>query len=164
MFQHINSRSARLLELLSLQSLQRLLNFNFKPGEEFKNGFPWNALSGSFAITKGVVQTTDLTVNSPVASVLLVGKSDMQKKLWDMQADVRPILDMSGAALATVFVVNPIAGLSALLTQYVLRNPIERAMTVKYVVTGPWDDPQLTALGAPEPVSLSTERSTGPGN
>jgi len=163
-FEHVNSRSARLLELLSLQSLQRILSFNFRPGNEFKDGFPWSALAGSFVFTKGVVDTKDLTISSPIASILLVGKSDLDKKLWDMEADVRPQFDMSGAALATAFVVNPIAGLSALVTQFLLRNPIEKAMTVKYSVTGPWDDPKLELRGAPEPASTPKRASPSPAN
>jgi uncharacterized protein YhdP len=163
-FEHVSSRSARLLELLSLQSLQRILSFNFRPGNEFKDGFPWNALTGSFEFTKGVVHTKDLTINSPIASILLVGKSDLDKKLWDMEADVRPQFDMSGAALATAFVVNPIAGLSALATQFLLRNPIEKAMTVKYAVTGPWDDPKLELRGAPEPAATPNRAAPGSAN
>jgi uncharacterized protein (TIGR02099 family) len=163
-FEHVNSRSARLLELLSLQSLQRILSFNFRPGNEFKDGFPWSTLTGDFAFTKGVVHTTDLTINSPIASILLKGNSDLDKKLWDMEADVRPQFDMSGAALATAFVVNPIAGLSALATQFLLRNPIEKAMTVKYAVTGPWDDPKLEPRGAPEPVSAPNRASPSSAN
>lgn len=163
-FEHVSSRSARLLELLSLQSLQRILSFNFRPGNEFKDGFPWNALTGSFEFTKGVVLTKDLTINSPIASILLVGKSDLDKKLWDMEADVRPQFDMSGAALATAFVVNPIAGLSALATQFLLRNPIEKAMTVKYAVTGPWDDPKLELRGAPEPAATPNRAAPGSAN
>lgn len=163
-FEHVNSRSARLLELLSLQSLQRILSFNFRPGNEFKDGFPWSALTGGFTFTKGVVHTNDLTINSPIASILLKGNSDLDKKLWDMEADVRPQFDMSGAALATAFVVNPIAGLSALATQFLLRNPIEKAMTVKYAVTGPWDDPKLEPRGVPEPASAPNRASPSPAN
>ena len=163
-FEHVNSRSARLLELLSLQSLQRILSFNFRPGNEFKDGFPWSALTGGFVFTKGVVNTTDLTVSSPIASILLKGNSDLDRKLWDMEADVRPQFDMSGAALATAFVVNPIAGLSALVSQFLLRNPIEKVMTVKYAVTGPWDEPKLESRGAPEPVSAPNRAFPDPAN
>jgi uncharacterized protein YhdP len=111
-----------------------------------------------------VVHTKDLTVNSPIASILLIGKSDLDKKIWDMEADVRPQFDMSGAALATAFVVNPIAGLSALATQFLLRNPIEKAMTVKYAVTGPWDDPKLEPRGAPAPAAKPNRASPGSAN
>jgi uncharacterized protein (TIGR02099 family) len=148
-FAHVTSRSARLLELLSLQSIQRILSLNFRVGDGFKDGFPWNTIDGNFTIAAGVVTSQDLTVRSPVASVALTGGSDLDKKVWDMQAEVKPRLDLSGTAVATAFVVNPIAGLSALLGQYVLRNPLEKAMSVQYRVKGPWDDPILEPMEAP---------------
>ncbi|MDO9025336.1 AsmA-like C-terminal region-containing protein [Zwartia sp.] len=156
-FQHVDSRSARLLEVLSLQSLQRILSFNFRTGDEFKDGFPWNTIKGDFVINNGLVTTKDLVVRSPIARIALVGGSDLNKKTWDMDADVRPILDMSGAAVATAFVVNPIAGLSALVSQFLLRNPIERAMSAKYRVKGPWDEPVLEPIGEPTPVPMPND-------
>ncbi len=155
-FQHVNSRSARLLEVLSLQSLQRILSFNFRTGDEFKDGFPWNSISGDLSLKQGVVHTTDLVVRSPIARIALTGGSDLAQKVWNMEADVRPVLDMSGAAVATAFVVNPLAGLSALVTQFLLRNPIERAMSAKYEVKGPWDEPELIPIGVPTPVQTQT--------
>lgn len=149
-FEHVNSRSARLLELLSLQSLQRILSFNFSPGNAFKDGYPWNEISGSFEIEEGVASTSNLVVASPVATISMVGSSDLNHKTWNMDADVKPRFDMSGTAVATGFVVNPIVGVSALVTQFLLRNPIERAMTVKYQVRGPWDDPTLEPIEAPK--------------
>lgn len=151
-FQHVNSRSARLLEVLSLQSLQRILSFNFRTGDEFKDGFPWTSIAGDLSLKQGVVNTTDLVVRSPIARIALTGGSDLNQKTWNMEADVRPLLDMSGAAVATAFVVNPLAGLSALVTQFLLRNPIEKAMSAKYQVKGTWDEPELIPIGAPTPV------------
>lgn len=160
-FQHVNSRSARLLEVLSLQSLQRILSFNFRTGDEFKDGFPWNSIRGDLSLTHGIVNTKDLVVRSPIARIALTGGSDLNQKAWDMEADVRPVLDMSGAAVATAFVVNPIAGLSALVSQFVLRNPIERAMSAKYEVKGPWDEPELIPIGVPTPVQTQVDSAGG---
>ena len=167
-FEHVNSRSARLLELLSLQSLQRILSFNFRPSNEFKNGFPWISIDGDFIISQGVASTKDLTIASPVASILLSGNSDLSRKTWNLDADVKPRFDMSGTALATGFVVNPLVGLSALVTQFLLRNPIERAMTAKYHVRGPWDGPTLIPVeDTPPQTGVSTSpfpSGPGPGN
>ena len=151
-FQHVNSRSARLLEVLSLQSLQRILSFNFRTGSEFKDGFPWNSIKGDLTLKQGFVHTENLVVRSPIARISLKGGSNLTQKSWNMDADVRPLLDMSGAAVATAFVVNPLAGLSALVTQFLLRNPIERAMSAKYEVKGTWDEPELIPIGVPAPV------------
>lgn len=160
-FQHVNSRSARLLEVLSLQSLQRILSFNFRSGDEFKDGFPWNSIQGEFAIKNGFVTTKDLVIRSPIARIALTGGSDLNIKTWDMDADVRPILDMSGAALATAFVVNPVVGFSALVSQFLLRYPLERAMSAKYRVKGPWDDPVLEPVGVPTPVTNPSDQIGG---
>jgi uncharacterized protein (TIGR02099 family) len=151
-FQHVNSRSARLLEVLSLQSLQRILSFNFRTGSEFKDGFPWSSIKGDLTLKQGVVQTENLVVRSPIARISLTGGSNLTQKSWNMDAEVRPLLDMSGAAVATAFVVNPLAGLSALVSQFLLRNPIERAMSAKYEVKGTWDEPELIPIGVPTPV------------
>ncbi len=163
-FEHVNSRSARLLELLSLQSLQRILSFNFRPSNEFKDGFPWLSIDGDFLIKQGVASTADLTISSPVASILLSGNSDLSRKTWNMDADVKPRFDMSGTAVATGFVVNPLVGLSALVTQFLLRNPIERAMTAKYQVRGPWDDPTLIPVEDPAPKAGGLTPPPSPGN
>jgi uncharacterized protein YhdP len=75
--------------------------------------------------------------------------------MWDMQADVKPIFDLSGTAVATGFVVNPFVGIGALIGQFLLRNPIEKALTARYTVTGPWDDPKLEPLAAVAPTNNS---------
>ena len=157
-FEHVNSRSARLLELLSLQSISRLLRLDFRPGNEFQNGFPFTSIAGDFGIVRGVVSTKNLVVASPIAEVLLVGKSDLARKVWDMQADVKPIFDLSGAAVATGFAVNPLLGVGALVTQFLLRTPIERVMTSRYSVTGPWDDPKVDPLDS-SPVNQSEQNN-----
>lgn len=142
-FDHVNSSSARVLELLSMQSLNRILDANINPEESFSQGFPWSSINGAFDIKSGLVDTQDLVVNSPVATISLTGSSSLVSKTWDLEAVVRPNLDMSGTALATGFLVNPIVGLSALVGQYLLRNPVESALSQRYQVSGPWEDPKI---------------------
>lgn len=143
-FDHVNSSSARVLELLSMQSINRLLSANLNADESFANGFPWSSITGTFDINKGVVDTQNLAVNSPVATISLQGDSSLVDETWDLRAVVRPNLDMSGTALATGFLVNPIVGLSALVGQYLLRNPVESALSQRFTVGGTWEDPIIS--------------------
>jgi uncharacterized protein (TIGR02099 family) len=143
-FDHVNSSSARVLELLSMQSLNRLLSANLNADESFANGFPWSSITGTFDITKGVVDTQNLAVNSPVATISMQGNSSLVDETWDLSAVVRPNLDMSGTALATGFLVNPIVGLSALVGQYLLRNPVESALSQRFTVGGTWEKPIIS--------------------
>lgn len=164
-FVHVNSKSARLLELLSIQSLQRLFKLDFRPGNEFEGGFPFTSITGDLNLKQGIAYTNNLTIRSPIAEIMMNGNSNMVSKSWDMRANVKPIFDMSGAAIATGFAVNPLVGLSALVTQFLLRTPLERAMTARYKVTGSWDDPKLDPLAdkdvAPDSGEKSAEQASG---
>jgi uncharacterized protein YhdP len=140
-FDGVDSRSARVLELLSLQSLNRLFSLNVSADSTFQDGFPWKSIIGDLSINKGVADTRNLTVNSAVAIISIVGGSNLVDETWQLDAQVKPNLDMSGAAIATGFVVNPLVGLGALVGQYLLKIPVERALSVDYVVSGTWDNP-----------------------
>ena len=159
-FDGVSSSSARVLEILSLQSFGRLLDRDLNRDETFQQGFPWSSIKGTFDIKEGVVGTQDLAVNSPVATISLTGESSLVDKTWDMRAVVRPNLDLSGAAVATGFIVNPLVGLGALVGQYLLRNPVESALSQRYVVTGTWENPVITSGGnqnnAPAPPPVTT--------
>lgn len=67
---------------------------------------------------------------------------------WDLKAVVIPNLDASGAAMVTALAVNPLIGLGAFVTQWVLKQPLARAMTMEYAVTGSWDDPKIDPIDA----------------
>ena len=166
-FVHVNSKSARLLELLSIQSIQRLFKLDFRPSNEFEGGFPFSTITGDLRIKQGIANTDNLTIRSPIAEIMMSGSSNMVSKTWDMRASVKPIFDMSGAAIATGFAVNPLVGLSALVTQFLLRTPLERALTANYKVTGTWDDPKLDPLSdtdtpaTPSNTNNSRDKSSG---
>ncbi len=159
-FVHVNSKSARLLELLSIQSIQRLFKLDFRPSNEFEGGFPFSNITGDLNITQGIANTENLTIRSPIAEIMMTGSSNMVSKTWDMRANVKPIFDMSGAAIATGFAVNPLVGLSALVTQFLLKTPLERAMTARYKVTGSWDDPKLEPLSDADVTADSKKEQT----
>jgi uncharacterized protein YhdP len=127
-----------------MQSLNRLLSANLNADESFANGFPWSSITGTFDITKGVVDTQNLAVNSPVATISMQGNSSLVDETWDLSAVVRPNLDMSGTALATGFLVNPIVVLRALVGQFLLRNPVESALSQRFTVGGTWEKPIIS--------------------
>lgn len=156
-FEHVNSRSARLLEILSLQSLKRFFSLDINADNTFKSGFPWGSIEGDFIIENGNVNTKNLTIESPVAEIVLVGDTNMVRQDWNVQALVKPQLDFSGTAIASGFVLNPIVGLSALIGQYILKNPIEKAMQASYHVTGPWDDPQVDSKSGTDTQADTTQ-------
>jgi len=150
-FMHVNSRTARLLELLSLQSLQRLARLDVNPTNLLRDGFPFDTIRGRVKVAEGVASTEGYKINGPVAAIVLAGGVNIIRERWDLKAVVIPNLDASGAAMVTALAVNPLIGLGAFVTQWLLKQPLARAMTMEYAVTGDWDDPKI------EPIETSAK-------
>lgn len=147
-FMHVNSRTARLLELLSLQSLQRLARLDVNPTNLLRDGFPFDTIRGNVKLEGGVASADGYKINGPVAAIVLAGGVNIIRERWDLKAVVIPNLDASGAAMVTALAVNPLIGLGAFVTQWLLKQPLSRAMTMEYAVTGSWDDPQIEPIDA----------------
>jgi len=145
-FSKLGSRSAKLLELLSLQSVSRLTNLDKGLSGLTQEGFPFDQLRGKLELAEGVAHARDYKVIGPVGTILLEGNSNIIDETLDMQAVIVPNLDVSGAAIAAGIAINPVIGIGAFLSQWLLKNPLARAMTVRYRVTGTWDDPVITEI------------------
>jgi uncharacterized protein (TIGR02099 family) len=161
-FMHVNSRTARLLELLSLQSLQRLARLDVNPTNLLRDGCPFDTVRGQVKMADGSLTTEGYKLNGPVAAIVLAGGVNIVQERWNLKAVVIPNLDASGAAMVTALAVNPLIGLGAFVTQWLLKQPLARAMTLEYAVTGSWDDPQIDpidASGKPAPKQTPKPRS-----
>ncbi|NYT61355.1 TIGR02099 family protein [Alcaligenaceae bacterium] len=145
-FSNLNSYSARLLELLSLQSIQRLARLDFNPSGLSKEGFPYDKLRGTLEVKGGLMHTNDYRVVGPVGTIVIGGDVNLINKNLNLQAVVIPNLDVSGAAIAAGIAINPIVGLGAFLTQWLLQGPLAKAMTVEYQISGAWDDPKIKEI------------------
>ena len=151
-FISLGSRSARLLELLSLQSVKRLASMEWNPAGLMKQGFPFDTLQGRVTLEKGVLQSNNYSVSGPVGTIMIAGEVNLPEEVLDLHAVVVPSLDVSGAAIAAGIAVNPIVGLGAFLTQWLLKDPLSKAMTVEYQVTGDFDAPQIDEISTSTPV------------
>jgi uncharacterized protein YhdP len=160
-FSAVNSHTARLLELLSMQSIKRLAKLDLSPANLAREGFPFDNLGGRLTLTKGIMSTHDYRVTGPVATIVLEGDVNLVSETLDLDAVVVPNLDVSGAAVAAGIAINPIVGIGAFLTQWLLQAPLSKAMSVQYHVDGPWDKPQVNevSLRKPETGSVPDSRT-----
>lgn len=145
-FVSVSSRSGRLLELLSLQSVKRLAKLDWNPGGLTKQGFPFDTVQGQIKGDAGVLHSENYRVTSPVATIVMAGDANLVDETLDIYAVVVPTFDVSGAAIAAGIAVNPIVGLGAFLTQWLLKDPVSKAMTVEYRVKGTFDQPELVEI------------------
>ena len=135
----LHSQTGKWLEFLSLQSISRLTTLGTDLRGVLQNGLPFDAITGQIRLDNAIAQTHDFQVVGPVGAVALEGSADLDAKQLDLYALVVPRMEMSGAALAAGFALNPVVGASAFLTQWLLKDPLAKAMTMRYHLTGPWD-------------------------
>lgn len=131
---------ARLLGVLSLQSLPRRLSFDFR--DVFAKGFAFDKVTGDVTIAQGVATTNNLRMRGVQAAVLMEGSADIARETQDLHAVVVPEINAGSAALAFA-VINPALGLGAFLAQALLKKPLEEAGTREFHVTGSWEDPKV---------------------
>ncbi|MGG4775035.1 YhdP family protein [Paenalcaligenes sp. Me52] len=142
----IQSRSARLLELLSLQSLTRLARLELNIGGVLREGFPYDEMRGDISLREMQLHTNNYRIIGPVGTIVIEGDVGVKSESLALNVVVIPRVDVSGAAVAAAIAVNPVVGIGAFLAQWLLQEPLSRAMTQRYAVHGSWDDPQLEEM------------------
>lgn len=131
---------AKLLGVLSLQSLPRRLALDFR--DVFSEGFAFDFVRGNVRIEQGIASTNNLQMKGVNAAVLLEGQADMARETQDITAVVVPELNAGTAALVAT-AINPAVGLGSFLAQFLLGKPLQEATTQQFRITGPWADPQV---------------------
>ncbi|MEP6738910.1 MAG: AsmA-like C-terminal region-containing protein, partial [Caldimonas sp.] len=139
-FLKASAGAARLLGVLSLQSLPRRLLLDFR--DLFEEGFAFDNVVGDVRIGQGQASTNNLRMRGAAAAVLMEGSADLERETEDLRVVVVPEINAGTASLAYA-VINPAIGLGTFLAQYFLRRPLIAANTREFRVTGPWDDPKV---------------------
>ncbi len=139
-FLKVDPGAARLLGVLSLQSLPRRLSLDFR--DLFGQGFAFDAIDGDLTIAHGIASTRNLRMRGVQAAVLMEGSADIAHETQDVRVVVVPELSAGTAALAYA-VINPVLGLGAFLAQAILKKPLSAAGTREFHVSGPWADPKV---------------------
>ncbi|HRH88895.1 MAG TPA: AsmA-like C-terminal region-containing protein, partial [Rubrivivax sp.] len=144
-FLHADPGSARLLGVLSLQTLPRRLTLDFR--DLFQEGFAFDGIDGDVTVARGVAETDNLRMRGVQATVLMQGRADLRRETQDLRVWVVPNIDATGAALATM-AINPAIGLGTLFAQWALREPLIAANTRELHITGSWAEPQVQRVGS----------------
>ena len=157
----VNSSGAKLLDVLSLQSLFRFATLDLKGslGNIVTKGTPFNTISSNFDINNGIAQTQQFNMNLDQANVVMSGQINFPKQTQDLRITIFPTIDATAGSLAA-FAINPIVGLGALVGQYLLTSQINRSLQSDYLIQGSWDDPEVIPLDQKgQPVDSNTLNS-----
>ncbi|EYC49931.1 hypothetical protein AZ34_01790 [Hylemonella gracilis str. Niagara R] len=139
-FLKVEPGAARLLGILSLQSLPRRLLFDFR--DFFSEGFAFDFVRGNVQLVDGVARTNNLQMKGVTAAVLMSGQADLNQETQDLRVVIVPEINAGTASLIAAWI-NPAVGLTTFLAQAILRRPAIAAATQEYHVTGSWVNPQV---------------------
>ena len=134
---------AKLLGVLSLQSLPRRLSLDFR--DVFTEGFSFDFIRGDVKIDQGLAFTNNLQMKGVNAAVLMEGSANIARETQDLKVVVVPELNAGTASLVAA-AINPAIGLGTFLAQLILRRPLIEAATQEFHVTGAWAEPQMVRV------------------
>jgi len=152
-FLEIDPGVGKLISLMSLQMLPRRIALDFR--DVFSKGFQWDNIDATAHIVQGTLQTKDFRMRGGAAEVRMTGTVDLAEETQDLHVRVVPALD-STASTAAAVAINPVVGLTALLAQKLLKNPLGQIFAFEYGIRGSWTDPKVEKLAkvpveAPKP-------------
>ncbi|MCU6435522.1 TIGR02099 family protein [Undibacterium sp. Jales W-56] len=143
-FLKVDPGAAKLLGVLSMQSLPRRLTLDFR--DVFSDGFAFDSITGTAQIQKGIAKTENLKMRSVNATVLMDGTADIVNESQHLHVAVIPEINAGTASVVYGLAVNPVIGLGTFLAQLFLREPLARAFTYEYMITGEWKEPTVTKI------------------
>ncbi|WP_062310358.1 YhdP family protein [Polynucleobacter sinensis] len=143
----VNTDGAKLLDVLSLQSLFRFATLDLQGslGNLATKGTPFNSINSNFEIAQGIAQTKQFTMILDQARVAMTGQINIPQETQDLRITIFPTIDATAGSLAA-FAINPIIGLGAVLGQFLITNQINRTMQTDYLVQGSWKNPEVIPL------------------
>jgi uncharacterized protein YhdP len=132
---------AKLLGVLSLQSLTRRLSLDFS--DLFSGGFAFDSIDADAKLQDGVASTSNFSMKGFSAYVSIDGSVDLAHETQNLHVKVLPQVNLGTGSIAYALLVNPVIGLGSLAIGEVLRDPLSKALAFEYNVTGPWVAPVM---------------------
>ncbi|MGN6083132.1 YhdP family protein [Trinickia sp.] len=149
---------AKLLGVLSLQSITRVLALNFR--DVIGEGLPFKSVTGTARVRGGIASTDDFRVVTAPMRADLSGTVDLAQETQNLQVVITPTLS-AGSAVIAATVVNPLLGLGALVANVALSQSISRAFAHDYSVTGSWSHPLVERVSADRGKMAAPAGTTG---
>ena len=138
-FLEIEPGIGKLVSLMSLQMLPRRIALDFR--DVFSKGFQFDRITSSMAIERGVMAVKEFHMRGPAADVTMTGQIDLSLETQNLAVKVVP--QLGDSASTVVGLVNPVAGVAALIAGRAMKNPLGKIFAFDYNITGTWTDPKV---------------------
>ncbi|MBA4503129.1 YhdP family phospholipid transporter [Marinobacterium marinum] len=131
----------RVFGILNFNSVARRLRLDFS--DLLRKGVSFDRISGHYRIENGLATTLEpLRMEGPSANMTLTGQVDLAAQQLDNTVEVA--LPISGnAPLAAILLGAPQVAGAVFVIDRLIGDKLERFSTLKYRLTGHWDDPEL---------------------
>lgn len=159
-FLDVDPGAGRIFGLLSLRELPRRLTLDFR--DLFQTGMSFDRIQGRFQLADGNAWTEGLTVRSPAADILIIGRTGLASRDYDQQVMVSPhvtgVLPVIGGLAA-----GPVGAAAGFLAQGMAQSAddIERSSRVHYSVVGSWEKPVVARLMPVDPRAPPRKEDAG---
>lgn len=138
---------AKLLGLLSLQTLLKVLTLNFR--DVTGHGLAFDSITATATVHDGIARTDDFKLVTQPARATMAGTVNLVDHEQALHIKVIPTLSF-GAASVAIAVVNPLLGLGTFVGQYLLSESISNTFARDYEVTGTWHKPKIQRVNSDE--------------
>lgn len=144
----VDPGAAKLLGILSFQSLFKLAALNFEGGygDAVSPGTYFDKISGSAKLRRGIARTEDFELNSNLAKISARGQVNLNRETQDLRTTIYPKLNLGSTSFAAFYFISPIIGLSTLVGQFLLTSGVNKALQADYLIQGSWKDPEIIPL------------------
>jgi len=139
--QGVDSGFGRILSLISLDNLQRRLNFDFS--DVTKKGMAFDQLSGNMYLVDGSMYSDDILVKSASAEINAKFRTRFDSQHLNGKITIRPDLTGSLPIAATIASGNPAVGAAVWVMDKLLGPTIQEISKKEYYLMGSWSDPIL---------------------
>lgn len=139
-----SSNLLRVFGILNFNSLARRLRLDFS--DLFKKGVSFDHLNGYYRLDRGVATTvTPLEMVGPSANLSIQGQVNLATATLDKTVEVAlPV--SSNVPLAAVLLGAPQVAGAVFVIDKLIGDRLERLTTLRYRLSGSWDDPALELL------------------
>ncbi len=131
----------KFLALFNIMHLPKRLTLNFR--DVYKEGFGFDAMSGSYIFADGDAITQDTEIRASAADITMMGRIGVVDLDYDLVSVVRPHSGVATFAGATI-VGGPTIGVGIVLLQEIFG--FDLLGKELYSIKGSWDEPEIELL------------------
>lgn len=142
-FTEVSDKGARILSMLSLDSLVRKLKLDFR--DVFSKGLFYNQMTGKVKLTNGLAYTDNTKMDGVAGNMEVKGSTDLVSQELNYDVRFSPKVTSSLPVLIA-WMVNPVTGIAALAIDQVLESA-DVISQIKFKISGTIDKPKVIETG-----------------